>query len=56
MVAVHADGAHGEVCATAEGVDARITFDVDAHGDAVRLTPHQNGIDQRAARAPARNR
>jgi serine-type D-Ala-D-Ala carboxypeptidase/endopeptidase len=34
------------------GVDARITFDVDAKGNVTGLTLHQNGIDQRAKRAP----
>ena len=34
------------------GVNARITFDVDATGRATGLTLHQNGIDQHAERSP----
>jgi CubicO group peptidase (beta-lactamase class C family) len=35
-----------------QGIDAQITFDVDANGVAKGLTLHQNGIDQHANRAP----
>lgn len=34
------------------GVDALITFDVDAKGNATGLTLHQNGLDQHADRTP----
>jgi CubicO group peptidase (beta-lactamase class C family) len=34
------------------GVDAQLTFDVDANGVATAVTLHQNGTDQRAAKAP----
>ena len=32
-------------------VDAQLTFDIDEQGKAVALTLHQNGVNQRAARA-----
>jgi D-alanyl-D-alanine-carboxypeptidase/D-alanyl-D-alanine-endopeptidase len=35
-----------------QGVDARITFDVDANGVATALTLHQNGLDQHALKSP----
>jgi len=35
-----------------QGVDAQITFDVDANGVATGLTLHQNGLDQHATKAP----
>jgi len=36
----------------AQGVDARITFDVDASGVAKALTLHQDGLDQHALKSP----
>ena len=44
-------GVSGDVFAV-RGVDARITFEVDASGVATALTLHQNGLDQHATKSP----